>query len=73
MIGSKEIGLQLGVFFPFLWLDFSFATLKASGKTLWDTDKSQMPDIGHHKTSAPSHKKHSDSMSMPAALVILIL
>ena len=70
MIGSKELSLYLegSVFFPFLWIGFSFATLQASGKTPWDIEKLHISDIGFDKNLAPSHKKCSESLSMPVSL-----
>ena len=38
-------------------MGFSFATLQASGKTPWDTDKLQISDIVLDKISAPSHNR----------------
>ena len=56
------------VFFPFLWIGFSFATLQASGKTPWDIEKLHISDIGFDKNLAPSHEKCSESLSMPVSL-----
>ena len=46
--------------------------LQASGKAPWDIDKLQISHIGLDKISAASCKNGPESLSVPAALDILI-
>ena len=46
--------------------------MQASEKNPQDIDKLRISDVGLDKVSAPSHKKSLKSLSVPAALEILI-
>ena len=67
--GSNEIGLQLegSVFFPFLKIDFSFATLQALGKTPCEIERLQSAEMDFANMLAPSFKNLPENLSTMAA------
>ena len=72
--GSKEIDLYLegSVFFPFLKIGFSFATLQALGKTPCEIQRLQSAEMGFANMLAPSFKNLLESVFTPVALELSI-
>ena len=72
--GSKEIDLWFdeSVFFPFMNIGFSFATLQALGKAPRETDTLQRTEIGFARMSSPYFKSFLESLSTLAVLELLI-
>ena len=67
--GSNEIGLRLegSVFFPFLKISFSFATLQALGKTPCEIERLQSAEMDFTDMLSPSFKNLPENVSTPAA------
>ena len=73
--GSNEIGLYLegSIFFPFLKIGFSFATLQAFGKTPCEIERLQSVEMSFAGTSVLSSKSLLESLSTPAASELSII
>ena len=72
--GSNESGLYLegSVFFSFLKIGFSFATLQALGKIICEIERLQSAEMGFPTMIALSFKKLRESLSTPTALELSI-
>ena len=71
---GNKIGLLLvgSVFFPFLKIGFSFATLQAFRKNSCEIERSHCAEIDLDNMLAPSFKNLQEIVSTPAALELSI-